>query len=270
MPDFERHSSRPPRREFQEKRDFHSRRDPREEFQERRPPRNLTPPTDKDKEKEREKDKLKDEKPLPPSRARKIAVFGGSFDPIHNGHIQIASLILSQNLADEVLFIPALLPPHKDGQTLASPEDRLEMIRLAIQDYIDKIKKQAEKSSANITVAQKKNPEFSYSDIELQRTGRKSYTIETMEILSKVYSDYDLCFVMGMDSLRILPTWHKATELVTKTDFIIYPRPGVKPLSFLELERVFGTGGATGASVTISAGRRSTSAMLSMRRCASS
>ncbi|MBQ7649366.1 MAG: hypothetical protein IJS15_00320, partial [Victivallales bacterium] len=81
---------------------------------------------------------------------------------------------------------------------------------------------------------------LSYSDMELTRDG-KSYTYDTMMTLKQIYPDVNLKFIIGMDNLASLNGWYKVQELLQRFDFIIYPRPGVNPPSFLELEKAFGT-----------------------------
>ncbi len=154
--------------------------------------------------------------PLPHEHA--MAVMGGSFDPIHNGHLMIAKYIIEHKIADEVLFVPTGISPFKDGGAFASSEDRIQMIKLAIEGC----------------------PGLSYSDMELNREG-KSYTIDTMMTLKQIYPDVNMKFIIGMDNLASLNCWYKAQELVNNVDFIIYPRPGFTPPSFLELEKSFGT-----------------------------
>jgi nicotinate-nucleotide adenylyltransferase len=160
-----------------------------------------------------------EEQPLPYARKQRIAVFGGSFDPIHNGHLLIAQKVLDLDKADEVLFVPALLPPHKMNGLVATPEQRLEMIKLAL-------------------AGQEK---CSFTDVELQRAGAPSYTFDTMSILKQIYSDCELFLLIGMDSLVGLHSWYRATELVTRGKFIIYPRPGVERPPIYELEKEFGS-----------------------------
>jgi len=82
---------------------------------------------------------------LPFARSQRLAVFGGSFDPIHNGHLQLARRIIELGQADEVLFVPAFRPPHKAEGALSPALDRLAMLKLALEPFVD----------------------FSYSDIEL-------------------------------------------------------------------------------------------------------
>ncbi len=156
---------------------------------------------------------------MPPQpRTYRMAILGGTFDPPHRGHLELAERVVQMGLCDEVMFVPCGNPPHKNGEILTSSQDRLEMLRLAIEA----------------------NPAFSYSDIELQREGRKSYTFDTMQILSKTFPDCQLFFLMGMDCLKDLHQWHRASELAQQFDFIIYPRPGVRPPEKYELVPHFG------------------------------
>jgi len=158
---------------------------------------------------------LPDEAPAVPSR---IAVFGGSFDPVHNGHLFLAGEVLRLRAADEVLFVPARTPPHKQAQPLAAPEHRMAMIEAALELFDC----------------------FSVSDIELRRTETPSYTIDTLETLRAVYPGSVLLFLMGTDSLRELHQWHRATELVNRFRFLVVPRPEFEPPSFAELSGQFG------------------------------
>jgi len=156
---------------------------------------------------------------LPLAKAPRLAVFGGSFDPVHNGHLALAQAIVDADLADEVLFIPARRPPHKQSRELSSGHHRLEMVRQAIEQ----------------------NPAFSVSDIELERSEGFSYTFDTLSVLRQVFPEHDLFFLLGMDSLRELHTWHRAGELVRHFDFIVYPRPGTSCPSLAELSDRFGS-----------------------------
>lgn len=152
------------------------------------------------------------------ARAPRLAVFGGSFDPIHNGHIALAQAVVDAALADEVLFVPARKPPHKQSRSLTDGNHRLEMVRRAIEPY----------------------PPFSVSDIELERGEGFSFTFDTLSVLRQVFPEHEVLFLMGMDSLRDLHTWHRAGELVQHFGFIIYPRPGVTCPSMAELSDRFG------------------------------
>jgi nicotinate-nucleotide adenylyltransferase len=155
---------------------------------------------------------------LPAEHNARLAVFGGSFDPVHNGHTAIAAYVLDADLAEEVLFVPAGRPPHKTESVLAPPEDRLSMLRLVLD----------------------LEPRFAVSDIELLRTGRPSYTFDTLETLSRAFVGRRLIFVIGMDSLAELHLWRRATELVSRYPFLVYPRPGVEIPCFAALRERFG------------------------------
>ncbi len=156
---------------------------------------------------------------LPPRPALpRLIVFGGSFDPIHRGHLELAETVLKLGYGDEVMFIPSRYPPHKTDHELATPAQRWEMLQLVVEGHAG----------------------FSCSDIELKREGEMTYTYDTMSILTKVMPDTDLRFLIGMDSLRTLHEWHKATELVIHFNFLIYPRPGYPAPPYAELREYFG------------------------------
>ncbi|MCK5801290.1 MAG: nicotinate-nucleotide adenylyltransferase [Lentisphaeria bacterium] len=144
---------------------------------------------------------------IPAPKMTRIAVFGGTFDPVHNGHLSLASALLEADRADEVLFIPAGRPPHKTQGTHATPEQRLEMLNLAIEHH----------------------DAFAVSDIEVMRQGEPSYTIDTLIVLAEIYPDCQLQFLLGMDSLLELHKWHRVGDLVRRFDFVVFPRPGVRP-----------------------------------------
>ncbi len=154
------------------------------------------------------------ERPVKP----RLAVFGGSFDPVHNGHLFIAGSLLRQKLTEEVLLVPAGTPPHKQEGLMASPEHRLAMLKLAVEEY----------------------PGISVSDIELAQESMPAYTINTLETLTRLFRDSDIHFVIGMDSLLDIPNWHRAGELVNRHSFLVYPRPGFEPPSPAMLAPHFG------------------------------
>ncbi len=155
--------------------------------------------------------------PAKPVRSR-VAVFGGSFNPVHNGHLSLAGHVLRLGLADEVLFVPAGIPPHKPHAGLAPGADRLAMLEEAVRPF----------------------PQFSVSDIELQKNDQPSYTITTLDMLRAAYPGREIVFLMGMDCLAELHTWHRAQELVAQFNFIVYPRPGVANPKTPELADCFG------------------------------
>lgn len=156
---------------------------------------------------------------LPPQERRpRLAVFGGSFNPVHLGHLHLAGAILRRGLAEEVLFIPAGVPPHKDPRGLAPGADRLAMLNTALAPW----------------------PGLAVSDIELQHPEKPSYTYETLQVLTRAFPEHDMLFMMGLDCLQELHTWHRASELVSQFNFLIVPRPGVAAPNFVALVEPFG------------------------------
>ncbi len=140
----------------------------------------------------------------PQPSALKLGLLGGSFNPIHNGHLTIAHLVRDKLRLDQVLFIPTGDPPHKRGGSLAPAKDRYEMVRLALADA----------------------PSFALSDIEIRRTG-KSYSIDTIRELQRQYSSStELYFLIGLDAFLDLPDWKEPMELLRACRFVVVPRPG--------------------------------------------
>ena len=170
---------------------------------------------------------------LPTARRQRLVVFGGSFDPIHVGHVALARHILEHQLADEVMFIPAKQSPLKEVGKALPGRVRLEMVELALADAL---KEKPYFTLTNLDGDETKiEYRFSTSDLELQRDSERSYTIETMEILRRLFSDMELMFLMGTDNLFELNRWHRYGELLGNYDFIIYPRPG----EYLDLVRAY-------------------------------
>lgn len=132
---------------------------------------------------------------------KKYGIFGGSFNPIHYGHLMICEYIKEEMGLDKVIFIPTGNPPHKDLGV--SAEDRYEMVRLAISP----------------------NPDFEISDIETTRANL-SYTVDTIRELKKIYKEEKLYFLIGLDSLFQLKTWKKIDDLSQEIEFVVALRPG--------------------------------------------
>lgn len=130
------------------------------------------------------------------------ALFGGSFDPIHCGHIAVAQSVLNLETIDEVVFIPNAVSPLKSHNPLATNNERKEMIHNAIQGIEG----------------------FILDDSELERGGI-SYTIDTVEAYREK-DNSDLYFIMGADQFYQLPDWHRAEDLIKELKFLIYPREG--------------------------------------------
>lgn len=133
----------------------------------------------------------------------RIGIFGGTFDPVHVGHLILATESASQLDLDKVLWIVTAVPPHKT--TLVAPvEDRLEMVKLAIDE----------------------DPLFELSRVEVDRPG-PHHALDTVKILHQQYPDETLVYLMGGDSLEALPTWYQAAELIAVCDEIgVLRRPG--------------------------------------------
>ena len=134
---------------------------------------------------------------------RRIGIMGGTFDPIHIGHLITAEMVRSAAELDEVLFVPSARPPHKDGTCAASPEDRLAMTARAVSE----------------------NPSFSVSDIELSRDG-PSYTVDTIAVLRAQLGDAVLFFITGADAMNDLYRWHEPQRLLRSCQFIVATRQG--------------------------------------------
>ena len=134
---------------------------------------------------------------------KRIGIMGGTFDPIHMGHLITAEMVRCAVHLDEILFIPSARPPHKDGTRTASPEDRLAMTKQAVQE----------------------NPHFSVSDIELRREG-PSYTVDTIAELLKQSDGAELFFITGADAMNDLYLWHEPGLLLRSCQFIVATRQG--------------------------------------------
>jgi nicotinate-nucleotide adenylyltransferase len=146
------------------------------------------------------------------ARAR-VGLFGGTFDPVHKGHIEAAQKVMRRFSLSKVYFIPSSVPPHKDYRTYASAQDRLAMIRLALVG----------------------RPEFEVSDVELQRQG-PSYTLDTV----KVFSDHitvgaELFFLLGTDAFFEIDTWYKFEEIFNLIPLVVMVRPEGVPKGYTQM-----------------------------------
>ena len=133
----------------------------------------------------------------------RIGLFGGTFDPIHWGHLRSAEEVRESLSLDRVLFIPASKPPHKRGQTTTPAEDRLEMVRLAVG----------------------KNSHFAVSKVEIERPGI-SYSIDTVRYFSARKKPGDsYYFILGFDAFREIGTWKDFPEIFPLCHFVVTSRP---------------------------------------------
>ncbi|MFT3992069.1 MAG: nicotinate (nicotinamide) nucleotide adenylyltransferase [Luteolibacter sp.] len=141
-----------------------------------------------------------------------LALFGGTFDPVHLGHLHMATLAKDVLALDEVRFIPCQISPHKIGSTPASPEDRLEMLRLALAD----------------------TPWATIDDLELRRPG-PSFSYQTAEETAARFPEARLFWIMGGDQWAALPRWKHPEKIAELVEFIVIarndtprPRPGYR------------------------------------------
>lgn len=153
----------------------------------------------------------------------RIALFGGTFNPIHYGHLRIAEEVIEDGSVDKVVFVPAYVPPHKPQAHLVDAADRLAMIGLAI----------------------KGNERFALSDIEIMR-GEVSYTIDTLRQIKekapdgfREYGEITLSLLVGSDAFNDINTWCEYEEIFRLASIIVVTRPGFavkKPGEVLPVE----------------------------------
>ncbi|MFN3418728.1 MAG: nicotinate-nucleotide adenylyltransferase [Pyrinomonadaceae bacterium] len=140
---------------------------------------------------------------MPDHRKKRIGLYGGTFDPPHRGHLQIARRITRLFGLDRFIFLPAFHAPHKSASSAAGPFHRFAMLCLATQNL----------------------PQIFVSDLELQ-TGERRYTFDTLTDYKQKNTDSEIFFVMGADSWEEITTWYRWEELLTLVNFIIVSRPG--------------------------------------------
>ncbi len=156
---------------------------------------------------------------IQPKKGRKIGIMGGTFDPIHYGHLMLAEQIRTSFHLDEVIFIPVGKAPHKTLSNAAQKEQRFEMVKLAVAS----------------------NPYFTLSDIEIRQSGT-TYTIDTIsELQSQLSKDDELFFITGADAILLLESWKDYQSLVKKVKFIGATRPGYEKEVLEEKTRVLQT-----------------------------
>ena len=134
----------------------------------------------------------------------RIGILGGTFNPIHIGHLILAEEAYFKLKLNKLIFVPAFVPPHKSTSDLISAKDRLDMVRLAIED----------------------NPAFEISTYEVD-SKKKSYSIDTLKEFRSLYGDEaQLCFITGSDSLKDLFSWKNINDIFKISKFIVANRPG--------------------------------------------
>ena len=133
-----------------------------------------------------------------------MGVLGGTFDPVHYGHLHVANALRAALGLQKVIWVPAGRPPHKAGQIVSRDRDRLAMLELALAD----------------------SPNDEISTVDLDRSG-PSYTADTLELLSTAVAPGRLVFLMGEDSLRDLPAWHDPERILQLAELAVAARPGI-------------------------------------------
>ena len=135
---------------------------------------------------------------------KQLGIMGGTFDPIHNGHIQMAQKCMEKFALDEVIFLPAGEPPHKRNYAVTDKYKRLEMTRLAVKEI----------------------PGFSVSDIEIERSGY-TYTIDSLRELGQIYKNARFFYIIGAGTLGELYTWRNIEEVARLTKFLVVGRSNI-------------------------------------------
>jgi nicotinate-nucleotide adenylyltransferase len=136
----------------------------------------------------------------------RIGVFGGTFDPIHLGHLAAAEWAVRDANLDRVLFVPSAKPPHR-AAAQAPAEDRLAMTKLAVEG----------------------EPRFEVSDVEVKRGG-PSYTVDTLEELHRTFPDDQLFLILGWDAARLFRTWHEPERVSALASIVIVDRGKSQPV----------------------------------------
>lgn len=132
----------------------------------------------------------------------RIGILGGTFDPIHLGHLMLGRQAYEEYKLDAIWFMPSKIPPHKRDRTITRADARCAMVEAAIRPY----------------------PDFVLSDFELKRAGGNTYTADTLRLLKAAYPDTEFYFILGADSIRDIEKWY-------------YPEYVLKAVTFLAAER---------------------------------
>ena len=148
----------------------------------------------------------------------KVGLYGGTFDPIHDGHLHVITTLISQNLVDTLLVLPAGNPRLRDGAPQATGAQRRQMCQLAVNSLPDEIKKRIEV-----------NP------IEILREG-PSYTIDTVEAVAQTYPGAQIVLIVGTDAYEKIDQWHRADELKQMVEFLVIDRPDFPGQANLQID----------------------------------
>ena len=149
----------------------------------------------------------------------RVGIFGGTFDPIHYGHLIVAEQAREQAELDQVWFVPSARPPHKTDRPVSSFDRRAEMLSLALAGHEDR---------------------FRVETIEKDRSGL-SYTADTLDALNASHPNTDWFLLLGADSVQDLPGWHEPLRIIDRATLLIASRPGHTLWSAAELAAGLGT-----------------------------
>ena len=137
----------------------------------------------------------------------RVGLYGGTFDPIHNGHVHVIEQLIGRNIVDRLLVVPAGQPRLREHEPKATGAERRQMCQLAVNSLAPEIKSKVEV-----------NP------IEVLREG-PSYTIDTVEAVAQTYPDDSIVVVVGTDAYTNINQWHRAADLKTMVEFVVIDRP---------------------------------------------
>jgi len=150
----------------------------------------------------------------------RLGLYGGTFDPIHKGHLHVITQLLERNIVDRVMVVPAGQPRLRENQPSASGADRRAMCQLAIKDL-------ALEHQSKVEV----NP------IEILRMG-PSYTIDTVEAIAQTYPDDEIVLIVGTDAYEKINQWHRVDELMKMVTLEIIGRPGFHADSARDIDAI--------------------------------
>lgn len=133
---------------------------------------------------------------------RRIGIVGGTFDPIHFGHLMLGRQAVNEYNLDEIWYMPSRQPPHKKDHKVTLAADRMAMVQLAIDGI----------------------PHFKFSDFELNRTGGNTYTADTLCLLNELYPDTEFFFIVGADSIFDIEKWYRPDIVLKAATFLAAKR----------------------------------------------
>lgn len=148
-------------------------------------------------------------------QARRVGLFGGTFDPIHLGHLVVAEWITDSLELDRTIFIPNNMHPFQKRTDITESHHRYEMVKRAIADF----------------------PRFEVSDVELKKDAT-SYTVDSLHYFRSAFPDSQIYYMMGADNLNDFTSWKQPHEILKLVNLVIYNRPGIETDDSLEHERM--------------------------------